>query len=278
MEIYTGTGVATDIYINTPDGFLKPSESLIMPYGFKDVSDMLDHHGFTWAHRGSSSMYSEMSLKAYTEAVRRNYGVLEVSLNRSSDGVWFGLHDQTLDRVINGSDNLDPSTMTWDQIKQYSIVRSGSTPSDPQPFMKWEDYVDAYGNSHVVVVDPKHRHSSHRNEFFDMLGDLDPTKIIIKFYYDTPSLASMAEDRGMASWGYLYTHSLSDPQLTTRVAPWTLLGFEHSATQQDWDTVLSFGKPVVGHIAQTQAQYNDAMSKGAVGVQCGGIHQIAAVR
>ena len=59
--------------------------------------------GFYWAHRGGSASFPEHSLHAYTQSVLRGFGSLEISLNRTADGVWFGLHDANLDRTSQAS-------------------------------------------------------------------------------------------------------------------------------------------------------------------------------
>lgn len=52
---------------------------------------------------------------------------------------------------------------------------------------------------------------------------------------------------------------------------------EHGASQVVWDEVLAFGRPVIGHIAATQTGYNNAMAKGASGVQVSGVAAVAPV-
>ena len=41
----------------------------------------------------------EDSIHAYRQSVAHGYRALEISVARSADGVWFGLHDTTLDRT-----------------------------------------------------------------------------------------------------------------------------------------------------------------------------------
>lgn len=60
---------------------------------------MLSQPMFYVAHRGGSREWPEMSLHAYTQAGFWGVGALEVSLARTSDGVWFGLHDADINRT-----------------------------------------------------------------------------------------------------------------------------------------------------------------------------------
>src|SRR4051794_28007721 len=63
------------------------------------VPDLLRTRPFYVAHRGGSDDWPECSLLAYRESVARGVDALEMPLARSQDGVWFGLHDETLDRT-----------------------------------------------------------------------------------------------------------------------------------------------------------------------------------
>lgn len=245
--------------------------------GFDSVDHMLTTPGFTWAHRGGSANWGEMSLHAYTQSLIKGYGVLELSLGRSSDGVWFGHHDQSLDRVTKTSGNPLVSDMTWNQIQQFSIT-SGSD-GVIRPFMTIDDYIEAYSDSCVTVLDIKYgiQSATFIDEFFEICSRFPKDKIIVKSFYDSTSFADRSTNAGYATWGYAYDTSLTDPQLASRLPHWSILGLNWDASQQDWDTVLSYGKPVVGHIANTQAAYNMAISKGATGVQCSNVLGIKAV-
>src|SRR5690606_41774518 len=51
-----------------------------------------------WAHRGGSANWPEMTMRAYTNAIFWGCPVIEVSCYVTSDDVFVGLHDSTLDR------------------------------------------------------------------------------------------------------------------------------------------------------------------------------------
>ena len=244
---------------------------------------MLAKPGFTWAHRGGSASWPESSLHAYTQSVARGYGVLEVSLARTSDGVWFGLHDQTTDRTSGGTYG-NASSQTWAQIQAQQIVVG---PRDaPQPYMRWEELLAAYGSTHVLVVDPKYALGSYRTEFLNMVyHDVGLSRAIIKYSgvgSGAAGLSIAAQALGFETWGFYYATDASaaqggDGALQTWGNNWTLLGMEHGASQAVWDEVLAFGRPVIGHIAATQTGYNNAMAKGASGVQVSGVAAVTPV-
>ena len=68
--------------------------------------------GFTWAHRGNSNLYAEHTMNAYQNAVSRGHVCLEYSMARTSDGVWFGLHDADINRTSGlAAGTLPPVTV-----------------------------------------------------------------------------------------------------------------------------------------------------------------------
>lgn len=277
-----GTGTPVRMYHTTASGARTPRAIVPMRRGFHSVAESLAVHGVTWAHRGGSSSYPEMSLYGYTQSVMRGYGVLEVSLARTSDGVWFGLHDSTTDRTSGGTYG-NASTQTWAQIQAQRIVIG---PGGPQPYMRWDEIIAIYGSTHVIVADPKYALGGYRTEFLNMVyNDLGPSRAIIKYSgvgSGAAALAIAARDMGFETWGFFYAGDASAAQggngnLQTWGGNWTILGMEYGASQAIWDEVLAFGKPVMGHIAPNQAAYDMAMAKGASGVQVSGVAAVAPV-
>jgi len=277
-----GAGDEVKIYHMTASGARTPTDVFPMLRGFKTVTQLLAKTGATWAHRGGSASYPEMSLYGYTQSVARGYGALEVSLARTSDGVWFGLHDQTTDRTSGGTYG-NASSQTWAQIQ---AQQNTAGPGGPQPYMRWEQLIAAYGSTHIIIADPKYALGSYRTEFLDMVDrDLGPTRAIIK--YSGPGsgatgLATAASARGYQTWGFFYATDASAAQggngnLQTWGSYWTTIGMEYNASQAIWDEAKALGKPVIGHIAPNQAAYNSAMSKGASAVQVSGVSVVAPV-
>lgn len=269
--------VPVSLFIKTPTE-VKPVDSLRKVHsGFKTVDEMLQNPGFTWAHRGGSANFPEMSLHAYTQSMLLGHGAMEISLSRSSDGVWFGHHDETLNRVTGNTGNLNPNNLTWNEIQQFS-VKNGQ---QEKPFMSIGDFIGSYPNPGVVVLDIKYgiRNTTFIDEFFDICHSFPDNTVIVKYFYETTNFAQRAANEGFDTWGYVYPANLvGDQDVMARMSNWTILGLSTSASQQDWDTVLSLGKPVVGHIAQSKADYDSAMSKGAVGVQCANVVDIPPIK
>ncbi|MGC3954647.1 MAG: glycerophosphodiester phosphodiesterase family protein [Propionicimonas sp.] len=256
--------------IDTAPTIRTPGLLTYLPRGYPTVADMLAEPEFFWAHRGGSASWPEHSLHAYTQSALRGFGALEIPLARTLDGVWFGCHDQYLDRVALGTatQTLDPTAMTWAQVQQYQIVVGAA--GAPQPFLRLDDLIDAYGGSHILVVDPKYA-LAHLAEMFDLLDSrLGPQRVVVKYFYDNASVVTLATTRGYTSWGYVYAANLTNPNLAARCAPWTLLGMDWNASPADWATIGALGKPVIAHICANQAAVDTARSRGAAGYMCSG--------
>lgn len=243
--------------------------------GFTSVQQMIDTPGATWAHRGGSISYPEHSQYAYEQSAARGYGALEFSCARTSDGVWFGLHDANINHVAGVSGMPPASSMTWAQVQEYQVVRGQE--GAPRPFWRLTDFLDTYAHTHVCIVDHKHAWD-YLTEWLNILDSYNAhDRIVVKYFGDSTALANLAASRGYATWGYYYESDYASGMLAERQGPWTMLGMEYTASQAAWDAVLSYGKPVVGHIVPNLAAYNTAMAKGAAMAQVSGVAEVPAV-
>lgn len=71
------------------------------------------------AHRGDWRDAPENSLKAYKRAIELGVDVIEIDLNKTSDGVIVIMHDGTIDRTTNGKGK--PSDYTLAEIKKFHL-------------------------------------------------------------------------------------------------------------------------------------------------------------
>ena len=70
----------------------------------------------TIAHQGGNKVYPDESLLAFTNAVDMGIQVLEVDIHRTRDGVLVINHDQTIDRLTDGSGLI--REMSWSGLQQ----------------------------------------------------------------------------------------------------------------------------------------------------------------
>jgi hypothetical protein len=257
------------------DTLKSPAEVRYMPTGYASVTSMLATSPFYIGHRGGSLDWPEMSLYAYTQAAFWGAGALELSLARTSDGVWFGLHDATLDRT-SGTSGFVASEHTWAEVQAYSITSSGTT--DPtqssQPYMQFSELMDAYYDSHLFMIDPKDA-LAHIDELLDLMDAQPGTpteKFISKYYGPVTTWAVAASARGYKTWGYFYNTNAAD--LPTYEGFYDILGMEYGASASTWTTVTSYGKPVIAHTIQSNTDATTALSRGASGMMVSGVEEV----
>lgn len=252
---------------------LFPGEFGLIAEGYPDITTMFGEDPFYVAHRGGSADWDEMTLRAYTNSVGWGAGALEVSIARTSDGVWFRLHDEYLDRTsqVGGGSTYDPRTMTWAQVQQQSVFGR-------HPYMRLEELMELYGETHVIFVDPKYANRvSYNAELWSLLKTLVSewqTRIVIKLYWNFNSgWGANAKAAGFKTWGYLWDDD-GLATISSNHSNFDYLGFNYDASQGDWDTVLALGKPVIGHVCPDLTAAESALSKGAVGVMAAGVKSI----
>ena len=264
-------GVAiTEGKVNNPvfiyeNGEERPATMRAVPRGYKDIGTMMITRGFLIAHRGGSVSWPEASIRAYTNAVMFGAGALEVSCQKTKDGVWFLNHDRTLQRVDKTAPNTPVTEMTWAEIKKYTTIG--------EPFMTVEEYFSAYGSSHITVLDPKYSAAEWQElkKFFpsDAHG-----RIIWKFSIDAGWLAGQWKADGWKCWGYSYPDHVTDGRINEWHKPWDYIGMSWEASDEVWRRTTALGKPVWGHVCPTRQAYDDALAKGAVGCMVSGVANI----
>ncbi|MFA7265912.1 MAG: glycerophosphodiester phosphodiesterase family protein [Candidatus Nanopelagicales bacterium] len=233
---------------------------------YTSVDDMRSHNPFYVAHRGGSAKWPEMSMQAYENAAELGIGALEVSVARTKDGVFFGLHDKTLDRTSQVTGNIDPATLTWDELNAtYRNKLNASTP-EGVPYAQVSEIFETFARSHVIFVDPKYiGDPQQRTELIDQMLEAAPAEHwVLKGYYDNAALTKAARDVGIQTWGYYYGRDL--PRLAETAPNWDMLGLEQNATPAQWQTVTAQGKPVIAFFISSEVMLEQAMSNGAQGM------------
>lgn len=247
------------------NGEERPATMKAVPRGYKDIGTMMITRGFLIAHRGGSVSWPEASIRAYTNAVMFGAGALEVSCQKTKDGVWFLNHDRTLQRVDKTAPDTPVTEMTWADIQKFTTIG--------EPFMTVEEYFAAYGSSHITVLDPKYSavQWEELKKFFpsDAHG-----RIIWKFSIDAGWLANQWKADGWKCWGYSYPDQVTDGRINEWHKPWDYIGMSFDASDEVWNRTTGLGKPVWGHICPTRDAYDQAMAKGAIGCMVSGVANI----
>ena len=242
-----------------------PAQMRAMPSGYPSIDAMVAQKGFLVAHRGGSASWPEMSMRAYTNSVAHGAGALEVSVGRTSDGVWVLAHDQNLQRVDPAAPATPIAQMTWAEVQRYRTAG--------EKILRIEEYLEAYGRSHVTVLDPKYS----AQQWADLAARLPAdakSRVIWKSAGDATWLAAQWKAAGWRCWGYAYAQHASDGSLAKWAPSWDYLGFPWDAPSMAWKVATSFGKPVWAHICPTKAAYDQGLQNGAVGCMVSGVADV----
>lgn len=242
-----------------------PAQMRAMPSGYPSIDAMVAQKGFLVAHRGGSASWPEMSMRAYTNSVAHGAGALEVSVGRTSDGVWVLAHDQNLQRVDHSAPATPIAQMTWAEVQRYRTAG--------ERILRIEEYLEAYGLSHVTVLDPKYS----AQQWADLAAKLPSdakSRVIWKSAGDATWLAAQWKAAGWRCWGYAYAQHASDGSLSKWAPSWDYLGFPWDAPTLAWKVATSFGKPVWAHICPTKAAYDQGLQNGAVGCMVSGVADV----
>jgi hypothetical protein len=246
----------------------------------KLVTPLLRSRPFYVAHHGGNLDWPEMSMEAYRRSVDLGVDALEISLARSADGVWFGLHDKSLDRT-SGTTGFVASEHSWAEISQYTISASGlrGAGQAAQPYLRFEDLVHAYASTHTIFVDPKAVSHDHYHEVLALMdaATATPTEsFIAKSYCTDTAWADAAHARGYRTWGYYYGKELDDGTVAWQAtqASWDLIGLDYGASPSAWTSARALGKPVLGHVIPDARAASIALRDGAVGLMVSGIQEV----
>lgn len=257
----TASGVALRLVAVDPDAL-----PTVTGHGFTSVQQMLETFGATWAHRNLGGTYPEMTEYGTRMAANAGYGVIEISVQRTSDGVLIGSHDATPDRVAQETtyDGTNFTALTSTQVLALH-ANVGSTGA-PKPFATLTQLVETLPEDFIFLVDNKP--GSYMTEFLALLDSLGgPTKFIVKIDGSaTYTRFQQVQAAGYKTAAYFYD-TTSSSKIAENMPYVDLPGLNYNADQSYWDSLLAYGKPIWGHVCVTQANADMAMAKGATFIQ-----------
>lgn len=237
------------------------------------------------AHRGGSRNYKEMTLRGYTQSLIAAARALEVSIARTSDGIYFGLHDDTLNRTTPSlAANYRPAEHTWAEISQLkqTAPATNDTRFGDDVYWRFSDLLQ-YHTTTTYFVDPKVIGSQYWDEFLNYLLTFPnaTNTFVIKYFHTATALALKARALGFKTWGYAYQADVdgTNPlQLSETAYAWTYIGMDYQANDDAWTTTLTIAgrnnQLIIGHICPTLAAAQRCVEQGAAGVMCSGINEV----
>lgn len=246
----------------------------------------LDRISRVWwmTHRGGSLDYQEHSARGYVESAVRHADVMEFSVGRTSDGIFFGLHDDTLNRTTSGlAANYKPGEHTWAEISQLvqDLPNRGDTRFTTAPYMRMDDFIAQWSPSHTLMFDPKLLTAAQRQELLARIQQIPDyrNRVLGKFYITGTDRADEFHSIGVKAWGYGYTADVQNGTMAAKAGSWDYLGLEWDAAADVWaETIrIAAGRIVIGHIVGTATQAQTAVSKGARALQVSGVRSVSTV-
>lgn len=261
INVLSGVGVGSSV---TAELIAIAPRSIAVPKVANWEAKAKEEQLMAW--RGGGTVFPEHSEYAYHNAVGNGYICLEISMHRTTDDVWVANHDRYLDRTALGAETttLDITAMTWADVQTHAIAFANGRV--PKPITSVQNLIDKFSNRAVFMVDPKNS-TAFLSDFLDMLdANGGPEKFICKLSGPGSALTHRATcaARGYKVWGYYFAG-----EDFTNAGLYDILGLNNSAPQVEWDTLKATGKPVLGHVIQTQGNYDEALAKGADGFQVG---------
>lgn len=222
-----------------------------------------------WAHRGGSLNWSEMTMRAYTNATWHGARALEVSLHRSLDGVWIMIHDADTDRVT-ATNHVVATTL--------SSVLLGipvDVPTTGGVLGRIEDLLTAYSSDLVLLIDNKPQ--TNRAELFALIKSMVPDwadRIIWKIDgANSTTIFQEADAEGFKVAGYWFDGAVSTT-LPAREPFTDYIGLNYNATVGDWNIAAAYGKPMWAHVLSDVADMNTGIARGALIMQCADVLEL----
>lgn len=99
-----------------------------IPVLSKLLKDTQSDYVFVIAHRGDWRNAPENSVSSIKKAVDIGVDMVEIDIQRTKDGIFILMHDDTIDRTTDGNGKV--SEFTFEQLKQFRLKNHDGTLSD----------------------------------------------------------------------------------------------------------------------------------------------------
>ena len=212
------------------------------------------------AHRGGSVDYVEFTAAAYAACAALKIEAIEMSVYRTSDGVYVLHHDTNTSRVFG--DSYDVATTPWSTLSTLRTINGN------HPMARLDDELAKYASSKIIFIENKTgTNNSLLLDYLDTFPD-STGHFVLKGFYNN-AMAVAARLRGYITWGYYYEENLGD--LDSTHEKFDILSLEFNDSAPAWAQILAKGKPVTGHVNLSLANVNQSFASGAYGVMTGKI-------
>ena len=101
-----------------------------------------------YAHRGASEYYPENTLSSFYAGVDMGANGIENDVQRTKDGVLVIFHDDTIDRVTDGSGKV--SDYTYEELLKFTVKNEKYNRADK--IMTFEEFLKYFGWRELTVL------------------------------------------------------------------------------------------------------------------------------
>lgn len=243
-------------------------DDLVQQFSYT-TTDMLLEPEIQVAWRGLGNSYDEMTMAGYAAAVAAGFKILECSINYSSDGVPVLIHDDTVDRITNGTGTV--ASKSWATLQALTV--DTATPGDGV-LHRLEEVLDLYAQDFVIFVDDKT--NTHAADLMSLVATYPNATqhIVWKGFRGWTPAADLWTAAGYETWGIYY-----DDEMGTFAAPhasvshFSMLGLNWDASAANWTQAVLIrngqSKRLLGHVIHNSSDATVARSRGADGLMTG---------
>ncbi|MDR4533029.1 glycerophosphodiester phosphodiesterase [Glutamicibacter sp. PS] len=237
------------------------------------VRSMLEQEQFVIAHRGSGDNWTEHTLHAYRQAAAHGAIAVELSVHRTSDGVFVCHHDASLER-LTGEDGLIAQTSFAELQGMRNDARRWLGPATPlRPIPRLESVMAELAGRCVLFIEDKT--GVHAAQLLEELDRWPQAKNAIVWKQNSTAAGrELAAERGYPTWGYFAPDTI---ELAGKLArDFDLLGVHDSTSDEQIAALVATGKPVICWEIHTRWQREHFAALGVRGMMCSNLLYVAA--
>lgn len=232
---------------------------------------------FDIGHRGASKNYPEMTKFAYIRAANRGMKALEISVQRSSDGVFVCHHDTDTSRMTGVADVIKNTTWADLSLLTNTAAATTDTSQPRRPMARIEEIVDLYAWDHVLFIEDKSGANADALLAYIQTIPNFTQRVVWKCYGPLTAVAAKGKALGMTTWGFYFDVDM--PNFASTNASYDMLGLDVNSSDATISSAITTAgsRPVIGHVISTTAQRTRMLGLGCKGLMTSDISTVPGI-
>lgn len=236
------------------------------------ISDLLAENPFYIAHRGSGDNWPEHTYRAYSNSIAHGMKAIEVSANRSSDGVFICHHDSDTQRMCGQKYVITETPWSVLETLSTTALKTDNIYQSRPSISLLVDVLDDFAATQVIFIEDKS--GANALDLLDLMDTYpNSTNHFVWKAWAGAGQYAAAQARGYKSWGFFMSEDLVN--LPVWGARHHFLGADLKMTDAEISSVVSYGlennKPVISWEIHTPADRARAMRLGVKGMMTSNI-------